>query len=77
MSKAIQVHMSTPAQTSEEYGVSEVHQLTWVPVTLKPSKGMQIETKGDSRPWTVRAVYSIPAEIDGLAGWTEVARETV
>jgi hypothetical protein len=73
MAKAVQVHMSTPSSNSQ-WGKSSIHQLTWVPITLRPTKGMIVETKGDSRPWTIVAPYSIPQEIDGLAGWTEVAR---
>jgi len=73
MAKAIQVHMKTAANTGSEYGVSEVNVMTWVEASLRPTKGMQIETKGDKRAWTVVAVYSIPAEMDGLAKWTEVA----
>jgi len=69
MAKAIQVHMKTPASQG-----SEIHQMTWVESSLRPVKGMVIETKGDSRPWTIVAAYSIPAEMDGLAKWTEVAR---
>ena len=71
MSKAVQVHMKTPATDGE------IHQMTWVESSLKPTKGMVIETKGDSRPWTIVAAYSIPAEMDGLAKWTEVARVAV
>jgi hypothetical protein len=66
--KAVQVHMSTPST------LGTINQMTWVPVTLKLHAGMVIETKGDSRPWTVVAVYHVPAEMDGLADWTEVAR---
>jgi hypothetical protein len=71
MAKAIQVHMMTPSSAGQ------IHQMTWVEVGLKAAKGMVVETKGDSRPWTVLAAYSIPAEIDGLAKWTEVAHVTV
>lgn len=68
MSKAVQVHMTTPATSGT------IHQMTWIDVTLKPAKGMVIETKGDRRHWTLFEIYSIPAEMDGLAKWTEVVR---
>lgn len=68
MSKAIQVHITTPSTTGE------INMVTWLDVLLKPIKGMVIETKGDRRHWTVYAAYSIPSEIDGLAKWTEVSR---
>jgi len=74
MAKAVQVHMKTRANTSPEYGVSEVNVMTWVETSLKPRAGMMIETKGDKRAWEIVAVYTIPAEMDGLAKWAEVAR---
>ena len=73
MSKAVQVWMHTPTSQPHSY----IEQMTWVEASLKPAKGMVIETKGDSRPWTIVAAYTIPAEMDGLAKWTEVARATV
>jgi hypothetical protein len=73
VAKAVQVHLKTPASASQKgLGLVEVHQMTWVESSLKPTKGMVIETKGDSRPWTVVSAYAIHAELDGLAPWKEV-----